>query len=56
MDHSGERNARAKLSEDDVRTIRGLAGTVTNKELGRRFGVSDVTISYIILRRTWRHI
>ena len=56
LDNRGVHCPTAKLSEDDVRTIRRLADSVTGKELARRFEVSKATISYIISRRTWRHI
>lgn len=52
----GERNGAAKLTDVEARTIRALAGTVTDLTLATRFGVSDSTIANIRLRRGWRHL
>ncbi len=53
----GEKHGRAKLSDDDVRAIR------TRRERGDElrdialdFGVSDVSVSLIARRRTWKHV
>jgi hypothetical protein len=52
---SGERNSQAKFTEINVRTIRAeLTRGVSQRELGRRFGVSPPTIADIAHRRTWR--
>jgi len=55
-DTVGESNPRAKLSEDDIRTIRRLAETVTVRELALRFRITPRAVRLIIRRRTWRHI
>jgi len=54
----GERSNTAKLTVRNVRTIRALyeKGNHTMKELGRKFGVNEQTISKIINRKTWRYI
>lgn len=53
----GSRSRNAKFTEDDVKEIRRAyqAGT-TQPELAAKFGVSDVTISKIVLAATWRHV
>lgn len=55
---SGEANGNAKLTDGKVRRIRKLyaTGKWTQAELGKMFGVSDVTISYIVNRKIWKHI
>lgn len=48
----------AKLTEDNVRDIRQryAGGGVTQTALGKEYGVHNVTISEIILRKKWQHI
>lgn len=54
----GERNARAKLTEEQVREILGadFARRGTMAALARQFGVNEATIRDIRDRRNWRHI
>lgn len=54
----GEKNGRAKLSENDVLEIRAryAAGGVSYKELAPKYGVSRSIIAFAVQRRTWRHI
>lgn len=54
----GSQCAQAILAEDQVREVRRryAAGGVTQAELGREYGVSNVTISAIVRRRLWRHV
>lgn len=52
----GTRHPNAKLSEADVRAIRGLAGTASQETLGRRFGVTQSAISDILVGRRWGHL
>lgn len=51
----GERVGQAKLTADDVRAIRAAAG-VSQRVLGERFGVGQVTIHHVLTRFTWKHI
>src|SRR5215469_2647990 len=44
----------AKLTEDDVRTIRG--STERGVDLARKYGVTRVTITDIRKRRSWAHV
>ena len=55
---SGARHGMAKLTEENVREIRKqrAAGGVTQAALAQKFGVTGVTISSIILRKTWTNL
>jgi hypothetical protein len=50
----GEKSGGAKLSEQDVIEIRQSLDS--QRVLGRRYGVSGVTIHHIKARKTWAHI
>ena len=54
----GEADPDAKLTEEDVRTIRQwyANGGVLQREIGHRYGISQATVSAILLRKTWKHI
>lgn len=53
----GSSHGNAKLSEAEVAAIlRAVASGETHKALGRRFGVSRVTVQDIARGRTWRHV
>jgi predicted XRE-type DNA-binding protein len=53
----GERNANAKLTEAVVREMRQLyASGMKQDALAARFNISQMTVSDVIRRRTWRHI
>ena len=52
----GEKNNRAKLTENDVRLIRKLKGTLKIKELAEIYGVSPTAIGNILKRISWSHI
>lgn len=52
-DHRGERHPQAKLTEDDVRQIRVLAGQMTRDELAQKFGVSSWAISDVLRGNRW---
>ena len=54
----GSRVYASKLTEEDVLEIRKLNETTetTSKEIGELFGVSELTISRIIARQTWKHV
>lgn len=53
----GEKNPRAKLTEDRVREIRQrIAAGELQIEVAASFGVSVATINKIVHRQTWRHV
>lgn len=51
----GERQGRAKLTEQKVREIRALVGT-PQRILAAKFGVCQRTICVILTRRGWTHV
>lgn len=54
----GECNPKARLSGMKVLKIRTLyrTGQYLQRQLATRFGVSQLTISNIVTRKTWRHL
>jgi len=56
LDHSGEKNSRAKLTWVEVDEIRKLyqADGWTLEKLGEKFGVVDSTIFHIIHNHIWK--
>jgi hypothetical protein len=52
----GERNYNAVLTDGQVRSIRALYGTMLQCEIAHRFGVSEMTVSWIVRRITWKHV
>lgn len=54
----GESHPKAKLNSSKVKNIRDeyATGTHTLGTLASKYGVSDSTISNIVLRITWRHL
>lgn len=54
----GERHGSAKLTATDVADMRRLAaeGSVTQREIAKRFGVTFQTVSQIIARKAWKHV
>jgi len=53
----GSRVAGSKLNEDAVKEIRSRAAKgESHRTLGRDYGVSHVSVGYIVRRKTWRHV
>lgn len=52
----GERNGLAKLTENDVREIRALSGSMPRYRIAERYGVTRTTVSDILKGRTWTHV
>jgi hypothetical protein len=52
----GSDSGSAKLTDQDVLTIRSLAGKVPQKELAQTFSVGQDQISRIINRKRWAHL
>jgi hypothetical protein len=54
---AGEKHGNAKLSAENVREIRKLyADGATLRQLGEKFGVSNVSIHNAVVGETWRHL
>lgn len=49
----GERHGAAKLTEDDVRLIRSLVGTMPQNRIAARFGVSHTTVRSAANGKSW---
>ena len=49
----GEKQWRAKLTRDDVKYIRRLAGTMSHKEIADTFGIDQSHATNIINRKAW---
>jgi len=52
----GEDTNKAKLTEDDVNTIRAIGKVFTQKELAKDYGVTPKTIGRIIRGESWKHL
>ena len=52
----GETIPWSKLTEDDVRRIREMAGSISQDKMAIMFGVQQSHISRIVNRREWRHV
>lgn len=55
-DNSGERNGMSVLTETEVRRIKELRGTATQKELAILFGVSRRAVGMILSGERWGHV
>lgn len=49
----GSQNTQAKLTEDDVRTIRELLKHQSHRSIARQYNVSPATIDDLAAGRTW---
>lgn len=56
VSQKGERVHNSKLTDDAVREMRRLAGSMTQREMARRFGVAQQTVSKAICGDKWRHV
>lgn len=56
MQRPGEQNGMARITAEDVMTIRNLHGIATAVSLGREYGLSHVSISRIWNRERWGHV
>ena len=56
--NTGSKNGRAKLIEEEVKEIKALLKekNLTHREIAKRFGVSNGTISKINIGILWSHI
>lgn len=55
--NKGTDNPRAKLTDDDVRTIRRLSHSgMAQKTIAKQFGINQANVSMIVTRQTWKHV
>jgi hypothetical protein len=54
----GSTNGMAKITEDDVITIitEHKKGHITMTSLAKKYGLTLTNVSYIIKRKTWKHV
>lgn len=54
----GVNSGSNKLNESQVHEIRRIfqEGGISKRKLGRQFGVSDMTVFFIVTGQLWRHI
>lgn len=52
----GSKAGRAKLTEEQVREIRSLAGTCFEYELAARYAVTQAQIHTILAGKAWKHV
>jgi DNA invertase Pin-like site-specific DNA recombinase len=52
----GEKHGHAKLTAEQVQTIRALHGTMPQHAIAKHFGVDRSTISEIQSGKKWRHL
>lgn len=52
----GEAHHQAKLSEATVREIRALSGTMLQREIAAKFGVTLTCVNKVLTGRAWRHV
>lgn len=55
---AGEKNARSKLTENDVRWIRKLtaAGVMIGREIGELFGLRQAAVNHVATGRNWSQL
>lgn len=52
----GTTHPKAKLTDEQVRSIKETDSSVSNPELAERFGVTNAAIWWIRTGQTWKHI
>lgn len=53
----GTSHYRAKVTDQDVRTIRFLASSgIPQRAIGRKFDIDQSTVSSIVTRKGWKHV
>lgn len=53
---AGIKNTHAKLTEDQVLEIISLRGKLTQREIAKRFGMSQASVGHIMIGTTWKHL
>lgn len=52
----GQANGNASLSDEAVREIRALAGTMSQRKIAEQYGVHQAVIWRVINRKGWAHV
>lgn len=52
----GEKHGRSRITEADVRSIRALGGSISQRAIGELFGISQGQIGRIIRGEKWKHL
>lgn len=52
----GEAQGLSKLTKKDIMIIRAMKGKAYQKNIAKKYGVSECTISHIMNRKTWKHL
>lgn len=54
----GTQQWKSKLNEEKVKEIRQkyIPRVFTYKQLAKEYGVSDITINYVVRRLSWKHV
>jgi predicted XRE-type DNA-binding protein len=52
----GEDHPLSKITADQVKEIRSLAGTLSQQKIASRYGLSQTTVSAIVRRVIWKHV
>jgi NUMOD4 motif/HNH endonuclease len=55
-DTNGEANGNGKLTTELVREIRSLQGTLSQRGIAKRYGITKTTVGAIHKRKIWRHV
>ena len=56
--HRGESIGSAKVTDEEVREIRQIWDNrkMSQREIARRYGVTQVAVHHIVARKSWKHI
>lgn len=52
----GSKHGMAQLTDEDVRAIRELRLTLSNKEISIKYNISSTQVWRIVTKRNWRHL
>lgn len=52
----GEKGGNTKLRESQVMEIRELYKTMTARAIAKRFGISKITVRFIVWGKMWKHL
>jgi len=52
----GERNNKARLTAENIRTIRSIYPAQSLKRLAATFGITPQAVWHVVHRKTWQHV